>query len=70
LPGSYVLKSNSTGAQNVILQIKIRWRKVKHAGLAQKNDYDITAAPCFWLANHFGLLLVVSPYISSPVLIL
>jgi hypothetical protein len=29
LPGSYVLKSNSTGAQNVILQIKIRWRKVK-----------------------------------------
>jgi hypothetical protein len=29
LPGSYVLKGNSTGAQHAILQIKIRWRKVK-----------------------------------------
>jgi hypothetical protein len=34
------------------------------------NKYDMTAAPCFWLANHDGLLLVVSPYICSPVLIL
>jgi hypothetical protein len=96
LPGSYVLKSNSTGAQYVNLQIKIRWRKVKTCWFGPDNDfgptffhsflrlmhskaphaeedcnnYDMTAAPCFWLANHDALLLVVFPCICSPVLIL